>query len=354
VAIAAVVATLLSNRTRLGGVALGSLLGAGGWLVARTPGLFPGVAVVALLAASLGGGLLTAMLVEVAGRANWGRLVGLGTAGLFLVPVLLTVAGGRSGLPLDRWSSRLGFVSTLTDNLATRVLVVGPAADLPGSSRSLGSISYRVLDGDAATLDQAYLPSPRSGDEALAAVVDAHLVRGVDLRPGAALADFGVGWVAVLPGSSLAGTSLDRQVDLAPRPVDPELAVYENLAFVGRAVRVTAPDTGSVPPTPVVWDWDGRKYRGSPVSGRIRMADNADPRWGPEWARIGWANSISGAGGMSEYLPDRRLRMAGLTAGGLALLLAAAAWWGRIPARSARAQVPTQQPAEAMTEASSR
>jgi hypothetical protein len=339
IAIGAVVGALLSNRSRLSGVALGSVVAAGGWLVAQVPGVFPGLGMAALLAASLGGGLLTAMLAEVAGRARWGRIVGGAAAALLLVPAVLTVAGGRSGMPPDQWSSRLGFVSTLSDNLSARVLVIGPAADLPGSSRRLGSIAYRLIDGDTATLDQGYLPTPRAGDKALAAAIEAHLLRGVDLRPGETLADFGVGWVAVMPGSNLNQTALDRQVDLVPRPVDPELAVYENVAFVSRAVQVDQPTAGLPVGPPVVWDWDGRVYRGRAVSGRIRLADNPDQRWGPEWAQEGWANSISGEGGISRYETDGRLRIAGFGSGMLALLLLTSSWWGRL--RGA----PRQQPA---------
>ena len=92
-------------------------------------------------------------------------------------------------------------------------------------------------------------------------------------------------------------------MDLALTPVDPELTVYENLADSARAVT----DEGAV------WEWDGRTYRGEPTDGRVRLADNADAGWGPDWALAdGWANSVSGEDGWAVFTPDPLTRVAGL------------------------------------------
>jgi len=315
------VGALWIGRTRLGPLVFGGALAVGGWLLASWPGVLAGIGMVGWLAASIGGALLTAMVVEVAEGPTWRRLVALGAVALFVVPAVATAAGGRAGLPPDRWSDRLGFVSTLTESpSSTRVLLIGPAPDLPGASRSLGSVSYRLIDGAAATLEQAYLPNFETGDVALAGVIIDHLVRGVDLRPGAALADFGIGWVVVLPGADLNPQALARQVDLALTPVDPELTVYENLSNGARAVT----EEGRV------WEWDGRTYRGEPSDGRVRLADNADARWGPDWAVIdGWANSVSGQEGVAVYTPDSLTRVAGLASAALLMVLLFLTGWGR-------------------------
>jgi hypothetical protein len=313
------VGALWIGRTRLGPLAFGAALALGGWLVASAPGILAGWAMVGLLAASLGGAFLTAMVVEVAEGPTWRRLVALAAVAMFVVPAVLTAAGGRAGLPPDRWSGRLGFVATLAEfPLSTRVLLIGPAADLPGASRSLGPVAYRLVDGSVVTLEQAYLPNFEGGDVELARVIMDHLIRGVDLRPGAALAEFGIGWVVVLPGADLDPQALDRQLDLSPTPVDPELTVYENLAATARAVT----DDGAV------WEWDGRAYRGEPTDSRVRLADNSDARWGPDWEDGSWNNSVSGAEGVAVFTPDSLTRVAGLASGALLLVLAILIAWG--------------------------
>ena len=173
------------------------------------------------------------------------------------------------------------------------------------------------------------------------AIID-HLISGVDLRPGAALAQFGIGWVVVLPGADLDRQALDRQIDLSLTPVDPELIVYENLADSARAVT----DDGAV------WAWEGQTYRGDPTDGRVRLADNADARWGPDWAPDdGWANTVSGTDGQAVFTPDSLTRVAGLASGVLLLVLLLLIGWGtRTPAKRKPAnarQVPAESDAVA-------
>jgi hypothetical protein len=313
------VGALWIGRTRLGPLAFGGSLAVGGWLLAIAPGVLAGWGMVGLLTASVGGAFLTAMVVEVAEGPTWRRLIAMASVALFLVPAVATAAGGRAGLPADRWSDRLGFVTTLAEfPSSTRVLLIGPAADLPGASRSLGPVAYRLVDGTGATLEQAYLPNFQAGDVALAAAIVDHLTRGIDLRPGAALAEFGIGWVVVLPSADFDTQALDRQIDLALTPVDPELTVYENLAPSARAIT----EDGAV------WDWDGRTYRGEP-DGRVRLADNADARWGPDWAPTeSWANTVSGEEGEAVFTPDSLTRVAGLASGALLIVLVVLIVWG--------------------------
>ena len=327
VVVAVGVGALWIGKTRLGPLAFGGSLAVGGWLLASAPGVLPGWGMVGLLAASIGGAFLTAMVVEVAEGPTWRRLIAMASVALFLVPAVATAAGGRAGLPADRWSDRLGFVTTLAESpSSTRVLLIGPAADLPGASRSLGPVSYRLIDGSGATLEQAYLPILQAGDVELSRIIIDHLIRGVDLRPGAALARFGIGWVVVLPGADFDRQALDRQIDLSLTPVDPELIVYENLAGSARAVT----DGGAI------WLWDGQTYRGEPTDGRVRLADNGDPRWEPDWARAeGWASTVSGEDGEAVFTPDSLTRVAGLGAGALLIALLLLILWGtRTPAKA--------------------
>jgi hypothetical protein len=324
------VGALWIGKTRLGSLAFGASLAIGGWLLASSPGILTGWGMIGLLAASVGGALVTAMVVEVAEGPTWRRLVAMVSVALFLVPAVVTAAGGRAGLPPDQWSDRLGFVTTLAEfPSSTRVLLIGPPADLPGASRSLGPVAYRLIDGSAVTLDQAYLPDVAVGDVKLERVIIDHLIRGVNLRPGAALAEFGIGWVVVLPGTGLDLQALDRQVDLSLTPVDPEVIVYENLTESARALTVDG----------TAWEWDGQRYRGAPTAGRVRLADNADARWGPDWARAadGWANSVSGEAGEVVFTPIQLLRVAGLASGSLFVVLLILVAWGT---RNPRPQTP--------------
>jgi hypothetical protein len=62
-------------------------------------------------------------------------------------------------------------------------------------------------------------------------VINENLLAGLDLHPGAALTRLGIEWLVIVPGSDFPPDILDRQVDLAARPVDSELSVYQNLSY---------------------------------------------------------------------------------------------------------------------------
>jgi GT2 family glycosyltransferase len=321
IALAGGLGALLVRPQRLVGVAMGGVLAGSGWLIGRLPDLLPGVGMAALVAAGLGAGLLAAMLVDVDTQPAWRWLTAWAGVLALLAPVAVTLAEGRAGLPQDRWSKALAFVDALSgEEDPGRVMLIGPASVLPGSSRSYRNLDYRLIDGGVLTIDQAYLPAFGPGDAALEEVLASSLIEGVDLRPGEALAAFGVRWLVVLPGAGLSPEVLGRQVDLAERPLGPDLDVYENLAATGRAVT----DAGQQ------WLWTGRSYHGQGSPGRVRLADSANARWGPEWAEVdGWANSVSSATGEAVFQTDPLTRAAGIASLGLILTLLAAGWWGR-------------------------
>ncbi|MGQ0847914.1 MAG: hypothetical protein ACT4OP_02110, partial [Actinomycetota bacterium] len=319
--VGAVVAALLTNRTHLPGAWFGGILGVGGWLVASLPSLWPGSVLVGLMAASLGTALLGAVLSEVDRRPAWRRVAGLAAAALLAVPTAGAIAKGSIGLPPDQWSGTLDFVNSLAgDEGPGRVLLIGPAPSLPGSSRFVNGISYRLIDNGAPSLEQAYLPRPGATDLTLQQAIADHLMTGVDLRPGQALSQFGIEWLVILPDSGLPADALERQVDLISRPLNPELMVYENLVKGGIAVT----DRGAN------WIPEGGEYVGSPGPGRVRLAINPHPGWNPEGSVMdGWVQSVSAEMGRAYFDPDSLIRWSGWFALTLMTTLIATAYWGR-------------------------
>ena len=292
------VGALWIGKARLGPLAFGGVAGSsGGWLLASWPGVLPGWGMV-----GLAGGLDRRSLLDCDGGGGCGGS-DLATLGRHGLGGPLPGAGGHDG---GRGAGRASGRSMVRSSRVRSHARGDPSVDsgspdraappiCPGRAGRSDPVSYRLIDGGVATLEQAYLPEfPGRATQSWPRVIIDHLIRGVDLRPGAALAEFGIGWVVVLPGSDFDTHALDRQVDLALTPVDPELTVYENLAESARAVT----DNGAV------WAWDGRTYRGEPTDGRVRLADNADARWGPDWASAdGWANSVSGEDGEAIFTP---------------------------------------------------
>jgi hypothetical protein len=258
------------------------------------------------------------MLTEVReGRAR--RPIATTALIVLLAPVAITVGQGRAGLPVDAWSHRLAFAGAISNSADPgRVLILGRPGELPGGSRVAGEVAYRVVDGEETTLEQAYLPGARVGDAALASAV-ANLAGATSLRPGAELARFGIAWVLVLEGTTVLDDALARQVDLFPRLVDPGSQVLENVSAVGRAVT----DDGQP------WLWSNGAYHGAAASGRVRLADNADPGWGPDWLAVDWANSVSAAQGRAEFEPDPAVRSAAIASAAALLVMILGSWWGR-------------------------
>jgi len=220
---------VFSSRTRLASIWWAGIMVSAGFLVSQSSTLAPGIVTVGLLAAALGASVLSANLVEL--EMPRVRLIGGATVAVLLFPAVLTVAQGRMGLPPDQWTDRLDFVRTLSTGDPTRALLIGPPGSLPGAARNLSGFDYRTIHGGQATLTQAFLAKPGALDLELRRVIDDHLLAGVDLRPGAALARFGIEWLVIVPGSVFPTEILERQVDLAARPIDTDLVVYQNLAY---------------------------------------------------------------------------------------------------------------------------
>ncbi|HJU52122.1 MAG TPA: hypothetical protein VJ815_07285 [Acidimicrobiia bacterium] len=219
---------LWGNRQRMPGIWLASLLIGSGYLLSQVPRILPAGAAVGLLGASVGCGLLASILAEL--HIKRFKLGGPLLAALLLVPALFVLGQGRLGLPGDEWSGRLDFIETLsTTGEPGRALLIGPPDSLPGQARSIYGFDYRTVDGGLATLTQAYLSRPGSLDQALETAITENLISGADLRPGEVLSSLGIEWLVVVPGSTFPAEALNRQVDLAQRPVATELAVYQNL-----------------------------------------------------------------------------------------------------------------------------
>ena len=243
-----------------------------------------------------------------------GRGIAAAAAVGLIVLSLGHVVDGRAGFPQDQWTDRLVFTDSLGgDAEAARVLVVGDPEQLPGEHRAVGAVSYRVVDVDGPTLEGARLGVPRLGDKALDDIVGS--IAGSELvRPGAALAEFGVGWVAVIDDPAFV-SAMAAQVDMDETPVSEDLTVFLNTVPSARAVS----DDGSV------WEFEGGTFSGRASDATVRIADNASPRWGPDWEQDEWANRISAAEGVTTYEPNSLRRALGwvslvVTALGVAML----------------------------------
>jgi hypothetical protein len=236
-----------------------------------------------------------------------GRGIAAAAAVSLVVLSLGHVVNGRAGFPQDQWTDRLVFTESLGSETETaRVLVVGDPDQLPGEHRSADGVSYRVLDVDGPSLEGARLGFPRLGDEALAEIVTS-ISGGELVRPGEALAEFGIGWVAVIDDPSFV-SAMAAQVDMDETPVSEDLTVFLNSMSSPRAVT----DEG------VVWEFAGGSFAGPASEGTVRIADNASPRWGPGWEQDNWANRVSASEGVATYEPNSLRR----TLGWVSLLVA--------------------------------
>jgi hypothetical protein len=192
--------------------------------------------------------------------------------------------------------------------------MIAATADLPGSYRIGDGYAYRLATGPTMTFDQAWLASNRIGDRSLADTLRT-IDTGATARPGALLAQFAIRWVVVAEDSPFLDV-LQAQVDLAERQLQPGVRIFENLAFVPRVGA-----TG----------WVGSRTTATGPAGdaRVRLADNADPGWVPDWRQDGWANSLSAADGEISYRPDGLRRMMAIGSLIVAAAAAVVAWWGR-------------------------
>lgn len=285
------------HRVAAGG---GLLLSFAAWIAAVEP-LRGDLGVAVLLVATAGLVLVVGAasgLDTDAGRITLAGRTAASLAAVGLVVVALApVVEGRAGFPPDRWSDRLDFTTSLgSEEGASRVLLVGAPAELPGEHRAVDDVTYRVVDVAGPGLESARLGRVRLGDEALAEVVSA-MAGGELVRPGDALAAFGIGWVAVIDDASFAA-AMSAQVDMDEIPVREDLTVFRSRVPAARAVS----ESGAV------WEADGSILRGPAGPGTLRIADNASPRWQPDWAQDDWATRVSTRDGVASYtsVPLRR------------------------------------------------
>ncbi len=238
-----------------------------------------------------------------------GRAIASFAAVVLVMFSLGHVLDGRVGFSEDQWGDRLEFTASLGSEIdAARVLVVGGADDLPGEHRTRDDVAYRVVPIGGPSLEGARLASPRLGDDALSDVVAA-IAGGELVRPGQLLAEFGIGWVAVVEDASFAA-AMSAQVDMDEVPVREDLTVFLNSVEAPRAVSSSG----------AVWSQDGADLVGPANPGTVRIADNASPGWGPNWQQADWANQVSAADGRASYGPDSLRRTLAWVTVGLVLV----------------------------------
>ncbi len=312
-----------SNRSvSLGTV--GGLLALGGVWLARAVEIGIGVEVTAVgfVLAAVGVSLSVAAAVDLpasVGAEGRGRrvlaLLGAGAAAALVVGSFVAlVADGRVGFGEDRFGASLAFTEARSDaHGPDRVLYVG--ADLPGEARVMMGTEFRVGSAPEVPLAEAWLPLPRAGDRALETTLR-KLAGSDELRPGAALAEFGIRWVVSTSPNALE-TAFVSRLDMKRLPLyeDQPYTVYENLEPSPRAVS----SEGSP------WSRAGIGYEGVAVDSTVRIAENFDERWTPEPARVDWAVEVSADRGSATVQPDSALRLLALLAGAVASLALVAA-----------------------------
>lgn len=305
----------------------GGLLGSLGFLAARATELGAGREVTAAghLLASLGLALAAAGALEApralsASAAGTLRRsacrVGLAAAAAVALLTLPALPAGRAGLDEDRFAEP-AFAGARSDEYGPyRLLLAGPPDALPGERRRMEDGSaYRLLNGEA-SYPQAWLPDPLEGDRRLADTLE-YLAEGGERRPGRMLAEYGIRWV-VFTGETPLADALSPQLDMRPlsglsyRVLENETDAYRAVTDRGRPWRPAAPG-----------------YEGEAGPGRVRLAENADLRWGPDGAQDGWAAETSAAEGRAGFGPVRRFRTQSILALAAAGALTAASLAGR-------------------------
>jgi hypothetical protein len=318
VAAAAFGAVLAGDRIVSAVGAWGALMAVIGALVARLGdfGVGQEVMLAALMLNGLGVAVAAGAGLEAASRraevGGWRSLVAIG-GGLGAIAIILgtvVLAGpGRAGLPEDTLSGTFDFAAP-PGTEPTRVLLFGEATTLPGTSREIDGLSYRIFVPPYPTSTESILNDERLGDEALHGVIR-DLIDGRSRRAGSSLAEFGIGWVAFTEPSPLEAL-FESQLDLVTlRSLD--FPVFRNEA----TAAIVLSENGAV------WRSEGTGYvapdEGS--SGAVFVAANADFRWGPgEWSQSDWGNLVSTQGSEVQFAPYGPRRLAAV--GALLWLLA--------------------------------
>jgi hypothetical protein len=308
----------------------GGLLAGVGAILARSGGFGLGreAEQAGLIAAALGVAAVAGAALEAGARrrrlGGWQGALSLMAALTALVLVGGTAAmavPGRAGLPEDEYTDLFAF-ATAGGETGARVLLFGPADDLPGTSRDFEGLGYRVVAPPYPTTWDAHLGEPRLGDEALHALLY-ELLDGEVRRAGERLAAFGIGWVAFTESSPLEAV-FEAQLDMVP---------LRGLALP--VFRNEVPATEAFGPGGTPWLRRGTAYvrpEGA-LAGLVYVAANADYRWGPgEWNQAGWANQVDATGTEVRFLGHSGRRdLALASAGWLAILvvLLGVGVWGR-------------------------
>lgn len=333
-ALAALGAAAITGKGRPARAALvGGLLGSLGVLAARAAELGAGREVTAAghLLAALGLAVAAAGATAAPGAlataGTWRRLAcraGLAGAVALALLTLPALPGGRAGLDDDRFQEP-AFAEVRSDEYGPyRMLLIGPSDSIPGEHRRLeDGTAYRLVNGEV-SYPQAWLPAPLPGDRELASSLE-YLAEGGERRPGRLLAEYGIRWV-VFTGESGLAAALSPQLDmrlltgLSYRALENEAEAYRAVTDRGRP-----------------WSPTGEGYAGEAGSGRVRLVENADLRWGPDATQTGWAVEVSAAEGRAGFGPVESFRTQSRLALAAAGLLAAASLAGR-PRRTARAE----------------
>ena len=204
-----------------------------------------------------------------------------------------SLAGGRLGLPSGDRNDELSFASALAnEGRAGRILTVSPDRSLiSGEARPGPALWFRTIEGDGMTLDQVWLPDPLPGDAALGIAID-RIASGAELRPGELLAPFAIDWVVIDGLGSPLDQILPSQLDLVPKPLLTDSAVYENPA----ASPLVVADNG------FVWERDGAGFAGvRSDSDRVKLAYNYDGGWAPDPGQVEWATTVAATEGLAWY-----------------------------------------------------
>ncbi|MFQ5966374.1 MAG: glycosyltransferase family 2 protein [Acidimicrobiia bacterium] len=322
---AVLITILIGDVWAAGLAAAGGVLVATGTVLARATQAGAGreLAVAGLVAAALGSGLAVGAALESPRRLEtarlWRKLLAWTAAvgGLLLIgSALLVVPDGRIGLPEDQLGDRLAFTVNRADpHGPDRILLVGPTGTLPGEYRNGPGFTYRVVSAPVPPLDEAWLHDPLPGDEALAGTLE-RLMTEDEVRPGEALAPFGIRWV-VLTGRTPFDAAMASQLDLRPLSL-PGYRVFENELPSPRAVSGEE-----------AWERVGTGYEGSVTGRRVYVAENADARWEPDRSASGWANEVSAALGSARFGGATELRNIALATAAYAVALVVVALFGR-------------------------
>jgi len=117
-------------------------------------------------------------------------------------------------------------------------------------------------------------------------------------------------------GSSPIADAMSAQLDVRPLAglfVGESGGVWENDVPAYRAVT----DGG------VAWSWVAPDYQGRQAGGSVRIAENADHRWGPSaWQQDGWANRVPAEAGVATFGGVGSYRFQARAAGVVVVLLA--------------------------------